>query len=136
MGNWGRGEWEWREVDGLRVPFRVEEQRRHRQGAALEPQVVPREVRGEVESAWVGWKVEDEGGTEVGVVLEVDSQTMNVLLKVLVDEEEAEWIFVPSGLVVEADGSRRVVVVEMLEGLAELNRREAASAQEKSDCTN
>jgi 16S rRNA processing protein RimM len=128
------------ELDGLFVPFRLEEYRFTSGSAALvqlrtvdsgdkarrlagrevyfpKDQLREAEAAGEAQTGerWVGFAVIDERLGELGVVTAVDDSTLNVLFIV---ERDGEELLVPAaeGIVVRVDPAGRKIYVALPDG--------------------
>lgn len=84
----------------------------------------------EDEDDYVGWRVEVEGFGYVGRVSDIDTSTPNWLLIVTPDDEDDDDIFIPfnedfiKGLEEYDDPERNTLVLDLPEGLLDLNRKQ------------
>ena len=131
------------ELDGIFVPFRLEESRFTSANAALiklkfidsdqkarplanQEVYFPKKYKKETEEevySWdyfIGFTLIDERVGEVGRISEVDDSTMNTLF--IVEEKGQEW-YIPAAdeIITHIDEEQKKIFVELPEGLLEMN---------------
>ena len=135
------------ELDGIYVPFFVDEIRIKNDETALvkfegidsaeeaqelvkapifiEKRHVPEEIgQDEVEGVdyYIGFKVFDENGAEIGEIETVDNTSENVLF--LVTDSQGEEFYIPATdeYIIEIDDEKRTMSMDLPEGLLDLNK--------------
>jgi 16S rRNA processing protein RimM len=70
---------------------------------------------------FIGFELQDSDGTRVGEIVQVDEQTENAIF--IVDDGEGELLLPASDdLIVEFDLDKKVMVMDLPEGILDLNR--------------
>ena len=70
---------------------------------------------------FIGFELQDSDGTRVGEIVQVDEQTENAIF--IVDDGEGELLLPASdNLIVEFDLDKKVMVMDLPEGILDLNR--------------
>lgn len=131
------------EVDGILVPFYIEEYRFHGNSTALmkfcdiETQDQARELTGcnvffprklsnnnEEEVSWseiIGYQLVDtHTGNEVGKITNVNDSTLNILFEVMSDEQKEILIPASEDLIQGIDTERKEVKIQLPEGILDL----------------
>ncbi len=135
------------EVDGIFVPFFVEELRFKNEETALvkfegidndksakillkcplyiERKYLPQDLSGaDVEGAayYEGFQIIDECGSPIGEIVQIDDSTENYLF--LVENEDGEEFYIPAvdDYIIAIDDDKRVIQMELPEGLLTMNQ--------------